>query len=195
MLDTAAIIGIGGVAVGLLLIAGHFDLSIGVVAVASALGTALLTGPAGWGIWPALLASLGGALLIGLVNGLLVVNTGLPSFLVTLATFLVLQGIARAGGHGRQRGLPGDRPGRGRRLVVGRGGLRLHAARSATAASGSRCSGSSWSPRWRPGRCGGPASATASSPAAARAGRPASSACRWPGRRSPCSASPRRRAG
>jgi simple sugar transport system permease protein len=98
VLDTAALIGIGGVAVGLLLIAGHFDLSIGVVAVASALGTALLVGPAGWGIWPALLASFAGALLIGLVNGLLVVNTGLPSFLVTLATFLILQGLARAGG-------------------------------------------------------------------------------------------------
>jgi simple sugar transport system permease protein len=98
VLDTTAVIGIGGVAVGLLLIAGHFDLSIGVVAVASALVTALLAGPAGWGIWPALLASFCGALLIGLVNGLLVVNTGLPSFLVTLATFLVLQGTARAGG-------------------------------------------------------------------------------------------------
>lgn len=98
VLDTAAVIGIGGVAVGLLLVAGHFDLSIGVVAVASALGTALLTGQAGWAVWPALLASFVGALLIGLFNGLLVVNTGLPSFLVTLATFLVLQGTARAGG-------------------------------------------------------------------------------------------------
>jgi simple sugar transport system permease protein len=98
VLDTAAVIGIGGVTVGLLLIAGHFDLSIGVVAVASALGTALLTGLAGWGVWPALLATFAGALLIGLFNGLLVVNTGLPSFLVTLATFLVLQGTARAGG-------------------------------------------------------------------------------------------------
>ena len=98
VLDTAALIGIGGVAVGLLLIAGHFDLSIGVVAVSSALGTALLTGQAGWPVWPALAASFAGALLIGLFNGLLVVNTGLPSFLVTLATFLVLQGTARAGG-------------------------------------------------------------------------------------------------
>jgi simple sugar transport system permease protein len=97
VLDTTALIGIGGVTVGLLLIAGHFDLSIGVVAVASALGTALLVGPAGWGIWPALVASLAGALLIGLFNGLLVVNTGLPSFLVTLATFLVLQGSSQAG--------------------------------------------------------------------------------------------------
>jgi simple sugar transport system permease protein len=99
VLDTAALLGIGGIAVGLLLIAGHFDLSIGVVAVASALGTALLAGPAGWGIWPALLASFAGAMAVGVVNGLLVVNTGLPSFLTTLATFLVLQGVAGAGGH------------------------------------------------------------------------------------------------
>jgi simple sugar transport system permease protein len=33
---------------------------------------------------------------VGLVNGFLVVNTGLPSFLVTLATFLVLQGTSQA---------------------------------------------------------------------------------------------------
>jgi simple sugar transport system permease protein len=98
VLDTAAMLGIGGVAVGLLLIAGQFDLSIGVVALSSGLVTALLVGQAGWGIWPALAVSLAAAVVVGLVNGLLVVNTGLPSFLVTLATFLVLQGTARAGG-------------------------------------------------------------------------------------------------
>ena len=90
--DSAALLGIGAVAVALLLIAGQFDLSIGVLAVASSLLTALLIEQAGWGIWPALLVSLAAALLVGLVNGFLVVNTGLPSFLVTLATFLVLQG-------------------------------------------------------------------------------------------------------
>jgi simple sugar transport system permease protein len=97
VLDTAALLGIGGVAVGLLLIAGQFDLSIGVLAVASSLLTALLIEHAGWDAWPALVASLAAALAVGLVNGLLVVNTGLPSFLVTLATFLVLQGVSQAG--------------------------------------------------------------------------------------------------
>jgi simple sugar transport system permease protein len=92
VLDSAALLGIGGVAVALLLIAGQFDLSVGVVAVASSLLTALLIEQAGWGTWAALLCSLLAALLVGLVNGFLVVNTGLPSFLVTLATFLVLQG-------------------------------------------------------------------------------------------------------
>jgi len=92
VLDIAAPLGIGGVAVALLLVGGQFDLSIGVVAVTSSLITALLVTEAGLGIWPALLLSLAAALLIGAVNGLLVVGTGLPSFLVTLATFLVLQG-------------------------------------------------------------------------------------------------------
>jgi simple sugar transport system permease protein len=97
VLDVAALLGIGGVAVALLLIAGQFDLSVGVVSVASSLVAALLVEHAGWGIWPALVASLACALLVGLVNGLLVVSTGLPSFLVTLATFLVLQGGTAAG--------------------------------------------------------------------------------------------------
>src|SRR4051794_1888547 len=97
VLDVAALIGIGGVPVALLLIAGQFDLSVGVVAVASSLVTALLIEFAGWGVWPALIASLACALLIGVVNGVLVVSTGLPSFLVTLATFLVLQGTTLAG--------------------------------------------------------------------------------------------------
>jgi simple sugar transport system permease protein len=97
VLDVAALLGIGAVAVSLLLIAGQFDLSVGVVAVASSLVTALLIAHAGWGTWPALAGSLAVALAIGLINGFLVVNTGLPSFLVTLATFLVLQGTSQAG--------------------------------------------------------------------------------------------------
>jgi simple sugar transport system permease protein len=97
VLDSAALLGIGGVAVGVLLVSGHFDLSIGMVSVGSALLTGLLVDRAGWGAWPALAASLAAALLVGLVNGGLVTATGLPSFLVTLATFLVLQGVALAG--------------------------------------------------------------------------------------------------
>jgi simple sugar transport system permease protein len=92
VLEVAAPLGIGGVAVAMLMVAGQFDLSIGVVAVASSLVTALLVSQAGVGIWPALAVSLAGALAVGAVNGVLVVATGLPSFLVTLATFLVLQG-------------------------------------------------------------------------------------------------------
>ena len=97
VLFVAAPLGIGGVAVAMLMIAGQFDLSIGVLSVASSLLTALLVTELGLGIWPALVLSLATALLVGAVNGLLVVTTGLPSFLVTLATFLVLQGASLAG--------------------------------------------------------------------------------------------------
>ncbi|MFW3172613.1 ABC transporter permease [Geodermatophilus sp. CPCC 206100] len=110
VLDSAALLGIGGVAVALLLVSGQFDLSIGMVAVGGALVTGLLIGELGWGTWPALLTSLAAALAVGVVNGWLVVRTGLPSFLVTLATFLVLQGAGLAGvraltGSGRIEGL------------------------------------------------------------------------------------------
>jgi simple sugar transport system permease protein len=97
VLDIAAVMGIGGVAVAMLLIAGQFDFSIGAVGVGSALVTALLVGHAGWGIWPALAVSLACAVGVGLVNGLLVVSTGMPSFLATLATYLVLEGVTLAG--------------------------------------------------------------------------------------------------
>jgi simple sugar transport system permease protein len=122
ILDIAAPLGIGGVAVALLLVAGQFDLSIGVVAVTSSLITALLVSQAGLDIWPALLLSLAGALLVGAVNGLLVVTTGLPSFLVTLATFLILQGgslaVASAiAGSSRVSGLGGT-PGWSSALAV-----------------------------------------------------------------------------
>jgi len=113
VLDPAALLGIGGVAVALLLIAGQFDLSIGVTAVATSLVTALLIEQAGWNTWAALVGSLAAAVLVGLVNGFLVVNTGLPSFLVTLATFLVLQGASQVGvqalaGSARVSGLDGN---------------------------------------------------------------------------------------
>ena len=97
VLDIAAVLGIGGVAVALLMIAGQYDFSIGVQAVATSLVTALLIGDAGWGVWPALLVSLAAGLAVGLVNGLLVVTTGVHSFLVTLGTFLVLQGASLVG--------------------------------------------------------------------------------------------------
>ena len=92
VLDVAAPLGIGAVAVAMLLVGGQFDLSIGVVSVASSLVTAVLVTRAGLPIWAALALSLVAALAVGAVNGLLVMATGLPSFLVTLATFLVLQG-------------------------------------------------------------------------------------------------------
>src|ERR671938_680035 len=48
-------------------------------------------------IWPAIVLVLFFGLVVGLINGFTVVRTRLPSFIVTLATFFVLQGVNAAG--------------------------------------------------------------------------------------------------
>jgi simple sugar transport system permease protein len=92
-LDDSATLGIVAVAVALLMIGGEFDLSAGVMTASTALVTALLTVRLGWNVWPALLVSLLFALAVGALNGWLVMRTGLPSFIVTLGSFLALQGL------------------------------------------------------------------------------------------------------
>jgi simple sugar transport system permease protein len=91
-LDDASSLGIVAVAVALLMIGGEFDLSAGVMTASTALVSALLAVHAGWNVWLALLASLLFALAVGALNGWLVIRTGLPSFIITLGTFLALQG-------------------------------------------------------------------------------------------------------
>jgi simple sugar transport system permease protein len=91
-LDPASTLGIMAVAVGLLMIGGEFDLSAGVMTGSTGLVTVMLATEADWNIWLAMLAALLFALAVGLLNGLLVIRTGLPSFIVTLGTFLALQG-------------------------------------------------------------------------------------------------------
>ena len=92
-LDDTSTLGIMAVAVALLMIGGEFDLSAGVMTASTGLVTALLATRAGWNVWLALLVSLAFALLVGAFNGWLVMRTGLPSFIVTLGTFLALQGV------------------------------------------------------------------------------------------------------
>ncbi|MFE5331594.1 ABC transporter permease [Embleya sp. NPDC056575] len=92
-LDDSATLGIMAVAVALLMIGGEFDLSAGVMTASTALITAMLATRAGWSVWPALAVSLLFALAVGALNGWLVVRTGLPSFIITLGTFLALQGL------------------------------------------------------------------------------------------------------
>jgi simple sugar transport system permease protein len=93
MLDPAATLGIMAVVVALLMIGGEFDLSAGVMTASSGLVIAMLTTQAGFNVWTAIAVALVFGALVGLGNGLLVVRTGLPSFIVTLGTFLVLQGL------------------------------------------------------------------------------------------------------
>jgi simple sugar transport system permease protein len=92
-LNASAPLGILAVGVALLMIAGEFDLSVGSIIGAAGMCLMLLVGHFGWGVWPAVGVTFLFSLAIGIGNGLLVVRTGLPSFIVTLATLFVLRGL------------------------------------------------------------------------------------------------------
>ncbi len=91
--DVASTLGMPAVAVALLMIAGEFDLSAGVMTGSAGLMLGILTTEAHISMWPAIFIVLAAALMVGAINGLMVVWTKLPSFIVTLATFFVLQGV------------------------------------------------------------------------------------------------------
>lgn len=91
--DVASTIGIVAVAVALLMIAGEFDLSAGVMVGTSGLLAGLLITEWNVPVWPAIGLTFLFAVVIGLTNGFLVIKTGLPSFIVTLAMFFSLRGI------------------------------------------------------------------------------------------------------
>jgi simple sugar transport system permease protein len=92
-LDPASTLGIMAIAVALLMIGGEFDLSAGVMTGSVGLMLVMLTTRGGMNLWVAILVSGVAAVGVGFLNGLLVVRTGLPSFIVTLGTFLMLQGL------------------------------------------------------------------------------------------------------
>src|SRR3954469_3162206 len=94
--DQAAQYGIVAVPVALLMIGGEFDLSAGVMIGSSGLLLGYLATHAHMNIWPAMAIVIVFGLVVGLVNGLTVIRTKLPSFIVTLATFFVLQGLNAA---------------------------------------------------------------------------------------------------
>jgi simple sugar transport system permease protein len=85
--------GIPAVAVALLMIGGEFDLSAGVAVTSSALVAAMLSYELSANMWVGIAVALVAALVIGFINGYLVVKTGIPSFLVTLGTFFMLRGL------------------------------------------------------------------------------------------------------
>ena len=89
----ASTIGIMAVGVSLLMIGGEFDLSAGVSVVSSSLMASMFAWTMSANVWVGVLLALVCTLAIGFVNGYLLVVTKLPSFIVTLATFLMLTGL------------------------------------------------------------------------------------------------------
>ena len=93
ILYASSLIGIVAVGVGLLMIGGEFDLSAGVAVVTYALTAAMLSYQFNLNMWVGVFLALILSMFIGFINGFLVVRTGIPSFLITLGTFFVLQGV------------------------------------------------------------------------------------------------------
>jgi simple sugar transport system permease protein len=108
ILTFASITGIVVVGVAMLMIAGEFDLSVGsTFAVASYVFALSMNA----GVPPVLAMVLALAIcaVLGLINGLIVTRTGIPSFITTLGTMLAYRGIARALGGGNFAQYLGDR--------------------------------------------------------------------------------------
>ncbi|MBK6010022.1 ABC transporter permease [Streptomyces sp. MBT53] len=93
ILYSSSTIGIMALPVALLMIGGEFDLSAGVAVITSALTASMLSYQLTMNVWVGVIVALLVSLGIGFLNGWMVVKTGLPSFLVTLGSFLILQGV------------------------------------------------------------------------------------------------------
>lgn len=92
-IETSALYGVSALAVALLMIGGEFDLSSGVIVGTTGMFTAMFAVHSGWHVGIAIVASLAIALVIGAVNGIMVVASNLPSFIVTLGVFFAFQGF------------------------------------------------------------------------------------------------------
>ncbi|KAA0938703.1 ABC transporter permease [Streptomyces apricus] len=92
VLYEASVMGIMALPVALLMIGGEFDLSAGVAVTTSALTASIFSFQLSMNVWTGVLVALVVALAVGAFNGYMLVRTGLPSFLITLGSFLILQG-------------------------------------------------------------------------------------------------------
>ncbi|MEV6394361.1 ABC transporter permease [Streptomyces sp. NPDC051907] len=93
VLYAASTLGIMAVPVALLMIGGEFDLSAGVLVTSSALISSMFSYQMTANVWVGVLVSLLVTLAVGVFNGVMLTRTRLPSFIITLGTFLMLTGL------------------------------------------------------------------------------------------------------
>ncbi|WP_072687261.1 ABC transporter permease [Rhodococcus marinonascens] len=93
VLYASSTIGIMACGVALLMIGGEFDLSAGVAVTTSSLAASMIAYNLHLNLWVGVLFALGVSLAVGFFNGYLVMKTKIPSFLITLSSFLMLTGI------------------------------------------------------------------------------------------------------
>ncbi len=94
--QVSAYLGILAVGACLLMIAGEFDLSIGSMIGFAGMMVAIPSVYFHWPISLAILFAFAGSMLLGALNGYLVMRTRLPSFIVTLAFLFILRGLTLA---------------------------------------------------------------------------------------------------
>ncbi|KAF5887760.1 ABC transporter permease [Rhizobium sp. PEPV16] len=92
-LNVAAEIGIVALPIGLLMIAGEMDLSIGAVIPAASLTMAIISGHYGLPEIVGISAGLGVGVIVGLFNGYLVNRTRVPSLIVTIGSMFGVMGL------------------------------------------------------------------------------------------------------
>ncbi len=92
-LNVAAEIGIVALPIGLLMIAGELDLSIGSVIPAASLTVAIVSGYYGLPEIVGILAALAMGTAVGFVNGFAVNRTAMPSLIVTIGTMFAVMGL------------------------------------------------------------------------------------------------------
>jgi simple sugar transport system permease protein len=93
-LTLSAELGIIATAAALLIIAGEFDLSVGSMIGFAGVVIGLTVRELGFPLWAGIGSAFAVAVLVGYVNGLIVVKTRLPSFIVTLASLFILRGLS-----------------------------------------------------------------------------------------------------
>ena len=93
ILQSVSIVALLALGVTLTMAVGGLDLSIGAVAAMSLMIASYVMVVLGWGAVPAVLISLGGGALVGLLNGWLIVKLRVPDILATLGSMFLVIGV------------------------------------------------------------------------------------------------------
>jgi simple sugar transport system permease protein len=92
-MNFAANLGIVAIPVGLLMIAGEIDISVGAMIPAGSMTVAVVSGHYELPIVLGMVAAIGLGVVVGTVNGVLTNRTSVPSLIITLGTLVAMQGV------------------------------------------------------------------------------------------------------
>ena len=92
-LNMAAEVGIIALPIGMLMIAGELDISVGAVLPAASLTVAIPSGHYDLPTWVGICGGLSVGVLVGLVNGVLVTRSKIPSLIITIGTMFATMGL------------------------------------------------------------------------------------------------------